>query len=51
MSIHAGGCFCGAIRWEASEIFDTIYFHCSECRRLSGAPVVTWAHIPQAAFI
>jgi hypothetical protein len=38
-----GGCFCGAIRYEASgEIFHKTICHCGDCRRTSGAPNVGW---------
>lgn len=38
-----GGCFCGAIRYEIDEV-DLIVanYHCTICRRTSGAPYVTW---------
>jgi hypothetical protein len=46
-----GGCLCGAIRYA---ITGTVppggHCHCSMCRRSSGAPVVTWATVPIAAF-
>ena len=38
----AGGCFCGAVRYRVTEIFDAGYCHCSICRRISGAPAVSW---------
>ena len=45
-----GGCFCGAIRYEASGApREVSHCHCSMCRRVSGAPVVTWATYPLAA--
>lgn len=34
----AGGCSCGAVRFEIGEIFDAGCCHCSICRRMSGAP-------------
>jgi hypothetical protein len=38
-----GGCFCGAIRYEArGRPFDETNYHCSICRRTTGAPLVTW---------
>ena len=38
-----GGCFCGAIRYEARGTpFDETNCHCSICRRTPGAPFVTW---------
>ena len=45
-----GGCFCGAVRFELSEIFDAGYCHCSICRRFHAAPVVAWANAPGHAF-
>ncbi|MET0389361.1 MAG: GFA family protein [Polyangiales bacterium] len=38
-----GGCFCGHIRYEtAGETSHETTCHCSICRRVSGAPFVTW---------
>ena len=45
-----GGCFCGAVRFELTEIFDAGYCHCSICARFSGAPLVVWANTPGHAF-
>jgi hypothetical protein len=40
----AGGCFCGAIRYEIrGEPLVVSHCHCTMCRRVAGAPVVTWA--------
>lgn len=50
METFRGGCFCGAIRFELSEIFDTGYCHCSICRRFSGSPAILWANAPARAF-
>lgn len=39
----AGGCYCGAVRYEASgPVFNATLCHCSDCRRASGAPAVGW---------
>jgi len=47
----AGGCLCGAVRYEASgQPREISHCHCSTCRRAAGAPVVTWATYPVAAF-
>jgi hypothetical protein len=46
----SGGCFCGAVRFEVSEIFDAGYCHCSICRRFSGAPLSLFANAPGRAF-
>jgi hypothetical protein len=43
-----GQCHCGAIRYEVSG--DPVYHalcHCTDCRRATGAPVVSWALFPQ----
>lgn len=47
-----GGCFCGAVRYDAGEgrLDDVAHCHCSMCRRTTGAPVVTWAAVPRADF-
>ena len=46
----AGGCHCGAIRYEVEgEALTHALCHCSDCRRHSGAPVVGWTMYPQAA--
>jgi hypothetical protein len=38
--LHAGGCRCGAVRFEASaEPHHISYCHCGDCRKASGAPV------------
>jgi hypothetical protein len=39
----AGGCLCGAVRYEASgEPYHSGYCHCVTCRRAAGAPVAAW---------
>jgi GNAT superfamily N-acetyltransferase len=46
-----GGCFCGAIRYRvAAPPRDVTHCHCGICRRTTGAPFVTWATFPAAAF-
>jgi hypothetical protein len=43
-SVYAGGCLCGAVRYEAHGIARYLCFcHCESCRRAAGAPVVSWA--------
>ena len=42
-----GGCHCGAIRYEVEG--EPVYHalcHCTDCRRQTGAPVVSWALFP-----
>ncbi len=44
---HAGGCRCGAVRFEASgEPLSIGYCHCSDCRRATGAPVAAFVGFP-----
>ena len=45
-----GGCHCGAIRYEVEgEPLTHALCHCSDCRRHSGSPMVSWTMYPQAA--
>ena len=45
---HAGGCMCGAIRYEVegSPSFDATYCHCSQCRHHTGAPAIAGVGFP-----
>lgn len=46
-----GGCFCGAIRYQADGApFHETHCHCSICRRTTGAPFVTWFSVPRTGF-
>ena len=46
-----GGCFCGAVRYEAEgETWHATLCHCSICRRTSGAPIVAWFTVRAGAF-
>lgn len=45
-----GACFCGAVRYRADAVFDAGYCHCSVCRRISGAPAVTWFSVREEDF-
>ena len=48
----AGGCVCGAVRYElASALVDAGYCHCGICRRSAGAPVVAFATVPINDFV
>lgn len=47
---QAGGCHCGAVRYEVSgEPLTHALCHCSDCRRNSGAPMVGWTMYPKEA--
>ena len=46
----SGGCFCGAVRYEAGAVFDAGYCHCSVCRRISGAPAAAWFSVRDEHF-
>lgn len=49
MSI-AGGCHCGAVRYEVEgEAITHALCHCTDCRRHAGAPMVAWTMYPQDA--
>jgi hypothetical protein len=46
-----GGCYCGAIRYEASG--PTVHqtnCHCTMCRRTTGAPCVAWFTVASQGF-
>jgi len=51
MSMIAGGCFCGAIRFdiEAPEKYACICY-CESCQRSAGAPSVAWATYAKDTF-
>jgi hypothetical protein len=45
----AGGCHCGAVRYEIDgEPLAHALCHCSDCRRHAGAPVVSWMMCPES---
>lgn len=44
----AGGCHCGAVRYEMLEKPERHSLcHCTDCRRSAGAPAVAWAILPE----
>src|SRR4030095_16787233 len=46
-SLVAGGCLCGAVRFEVSGPIDrVVHCHCTMCQRAHGAAFVTWAALP-----
>ena len=46
-----GGCYCGAIRYEAAAApFNETNCHCSICRRTTGAPFVAWFSVRRSQF-
>jgi hypothetical protein len=48
-AIHAGGCLCGAVRYEAlGPATHLCHCHCTSCRRATGATPVAWATFPTA---
>ena len=48
---HEGGCYCGALRYRADdEPLRIFHCHCTICRRVQGAPVVTWITFPTAGW-
>ncbi len=47
----AGGCFCGALRYRVTgEPVVVCHCHCLHCRRISGAPFVTWVEVRRRDF-
>ena len=47
----SGGCLCGANRFEIlTGLSEMQHCHCSQCRRLGGAPFVTWSPIKEEEF-
>ena len=48
---HTGRCLCGAIRYRAGGAPKWIAnCHCDSCRRVTGAPLTTYAGFAAAAF-
>lgn len=46
-----GGCYCSAIRYEASEqVSNRTNCHCTICRGTTGAPCVAWFSVPRNQF-
>jgi hypothetical protein len=46
----AGGCHCGAVRYEVEgEALTHGLCHCTDCRRHAGAPMVGWSMYPESA--
>jgi hypothetical protein len=51
MSVHSGGCQCGAVRYEVSgEPHHAALCHCNDCRKSIGAPAATWAAFAEGDF-
>lgn len=52
VSIHSGGCQCGALRYQfQAPLTDIAHCHCSICRRSTGGILVTWITVPLARFV
>jgi hypothetical protein len=48
---YAGGCMCGAVRYQAQGVARNLCFcHCSSCRRSAGAPLVAWVSFARGDF-
>lgn len=46
-----GGCYCGAIRYQAADCASSrTNCHCTRCRGSTGAPCVAWFSVPTAQF-
>src|SRR6266566_9753674 len=49
--VISGGCLCGWVRYEVSgQPYNITHCHCLDCRRNSGAPLVTWASFTRSDF-
>jgi hypothetical protein len=49
--VLAGGCHCGAVRYEArGQPFHASICHCEDCRRVTGAPCVAWFSVARDGF-
>ena len=49
--MYAGGCYCGAVRYEAAGAARQLcYCHCESCRRVAGSPVVAWGTFERGGF-
>lgn len=49
--MHAGSCFCGAVRYDIEDdLGRTYYCHCSRCRKTSGSPFSANAVIAPSQF-
>lgn len=47
-----GGCFCGAVRFRATQHVDAVSIcHCEHCRRSSGAPFMAWVEVRLEDFV
>ncbi len=50
-AVHAGGCFCGAIRYVVTGAPGFLCIcHCDSCRRAAGAMMVAWGTFSSTAF-
>ena len=50
-TIFAGGCLCGAIRYQSSAPpMRAVICHCSMCRKHTGAPIALFVHFPIDSF-
>ena len=46
-----GGCLCGAVRYRATaDPIRAVICHCDMCRKVSGAPLLSFVHFPVDAF-
>ena len=50
MTALEGGCFCGAVRYRVGGDFGVTHCHCIHCRKLGGAPFVTWVEATREGF-
>ncbi|TFZ07261.1 GFA family protein [Ramlibacter henchirensis] len=47
----SGGCHCGQVRYEANgQPYHATVCHCTDCRRVSGAPMLAWFTVRAGEF-
>jgi len=50
-TVYEGGCYCGAVRYRFQvRPLAVSHCHCAMCRRVTGAPFITWITITPETF-
>jgi hypothetical protein len=52
VSVQAGGCLCGDVRFEIdrSAVISAHHCHCTDCQRSTGSAFATFCIVPEAGF-
>ena len=48
--VYTGGCLCGAVRYEGTNLLSTVYCHCRMCQKAMGAPFFAGSQFPRESF-